>query len=268
MSSRTAKYNPVTWHREFNTFIEEYYSGPDTSIVIGTDKNIQASSIQFGLQEQLKPIYGYTSHIFDDVAVGNRIIVGSITIPLTNKKDTDAMDFTIKENVIVYTQKKPGWKFNTSTSAYSIENNLKKMNVVNTNYLESNNQIKQYDSLVKEIQQVLLSLGYTVDINGYLDFRTQSALKQYQEDNSLNITGTLTDETKDKLLNNFSSSIIAAVCNLLNSPSENSNILAKLNEGTKVNIITKLNDYYYVETKNGLVGYIKGTAINVKEGEI
>ena len=75
------------------------------------------------------------------------------------------------------------------------------------------------------------------------------------------------DETKDKLLNNFSSSIIAAVCNLLNSPSENSNILAKLNEGTKVNIITKLNDYYYVETKNGLVGYIKGTAINVKEGD-
>ena len=82
MSSRTAKYNPVAWHREFNTFIEEYYSGPDTSIVIGTDKNIQASSIQFGLQEQLKPIYGYTSHIFDDVAVGVGVAVSLDTSEL------------------------------------------------------------------------------------------------------------------------------------------------------------------------------------------
>lgn len=79
-----SKYINKTTAREYNAFAEEYFCGTDITIEINGVKT-DVAAIDYTLQEQLKPIYGYASRTFDDVAVGSRIVVGSLLLPV---KDT------------------------------------------------------------------------------------------------------------------------------------------------------------------------------------
>lgn len=67
-----------------NVFTEEYLSGSDVSIYINDNILPNVSGISYTLQEQLKPLYGYASRVYDDASVGNRIVVGTLRIPITN----------------------------------------------------------------------------------------------------------------------------------------------------------------------------------------
>ena len=67
----THRYIPRIEQREENLFTEEYYSSTDTKIYIDDIEQTEISYISYSLQEQLKPIYGYASNTFDDVAIGN-----------------------------------------------------------------------------------------------------------------------------------------------------------------------------------------------------
>lgn len=87
------KYVPANAIKNKNIFLEEYYSGVDADIYIGEKYCDYVASIQYTLQEQLNPIYGYASYVYDDVAIGNRIVVGSIKIPIGNYEKI-LIDFT------------------------------------------------------------------------------------------------------------------------------------------------------------------------------
>lgn len=94
--SITHKYIPrVKFQRENNLFIEEYYSSTDTHIYIDDEEQTEIGYIGYSLQEQLKPLYGYASYTYDDMAVGNRIVTGMFKIPI---KNTEAQA-TLKETV-------------------------------------------------------------------------------------------------------------------------------------------------------------------------
>ena len=82
--SLTHKYIPRVEQREPNLFIEEYYSSTDVTIYIDDIEQTEISYINYMLQEQLKPLYGYASRTFDDVAVGNRIVTGTLKVPIKN----------------------------------------------------------------------------------------------------------------------------------------------------------------------------------------
>jgi len=57
-----------------------------------------------------------------------------------------------------------------------------------------------YLSVIKVLEQGLSSLGYDVDVDGKFDQKTEDAIKRFQKDNSLTVTGTTTKETWDKFL--------------------------------------------------------------------
>lgn len=82
--SFTYRYEHLEAQQNHNVFVEEYFSGPDTRIFFDGEEQFEISSLSFSVQEQLKPIYGYASRTFDDVAVGSRVILGQFTVPLGN----------------------------------------------------------------------------------------------------------------------------------------------------------------------------------------
>ncbi|MES9681823.1 hypothetical protein ABWK22_02660 [Gottfriedia acidiceleris] len=57
-----------------------YYSGTDIRIYFGDDWIDEIVEIEWSLQEQLAPIYGYSSYTWDKVARGNRFVTGSFSI--------------------------------------------------------------------------------------------------------------------------------------------------------------------------------------------
>lgn len=57
-----------------------YYSGTDIRIYFGDYWVDEIVEIEFSMQEQVAPIYGYASYTFDKVARGNRIVQGSFSI--------------------------------------------------------------------------------------------------------------------------------------------------------------------------------------------
>lgn len=60
-----------------------YFSGIDAEIYfedVFIDETVQ---ISFNVQQQAMPLYGYNSYIFDDIALGSRLVSGQFTINFT-----------------------------------------------------------------------------------------------------------------------------------------------------------------------------------------
>ncbi len=70
--------------REPNLFVEEYYSSTDVKVYFDDVEQTEIGYIQYSIQEQLKPLFGYASRTWDDVAIGNRIVTGVLKIPIRN----------------------------------------------------------------------------------------------------------------------------------------------------------------------------------------
>lgn len=57
-----------------------YYAGTDIRIYFGDHWVDEIVEIEFSLQEQVAPIFGYASHTWDAIARGNRFVQGSFSI--------------------------------------------------------------------------------------------------------------------------------------------------------------------------------------------
>lgn len=126
---KTQKYIPVKHAREKNTFIEEYYSAPDVEIKIN-DKNINyISAIQFAINEQVKPIYGYQSRTYDDIAIGTRLVTGVIRVPIKNNNKNDIETKRSNVNTLMTESQlksdKPSWIRDNSLLADVFDNGIK-----------------------------------------------------------------------------------------------------------------------------------------------
>lgn len=85
--------------REYNLFAEEYFSGSDIKLLANNKEIKQISMIQYELQENLKPIYGYSSYTYDDIAVGSRLVTGAFICPVKNlAKNNDFNTMQDKNN--------------------------------------------------------------------------------------------------------------------------------------------------------------------------
>ena len=76
---RRFEYKPSTT-TEYQRFKEEYFTGQDIRIFFGDIWVDEITSLEFTLQEQVAPIFGYASYTWDKVARGNRFIQGSFSI--------------------------------------------------------------------------------------------------------------------------------------------------------------------------------------------
>lgn len=70
----------------YSTIVDgkRYFSSLDAEIYFGTDKFIdEIVSIQWSIEQQTLPLFGYNSYTFDDIAVGARQIQGMFMINFT-----------------------------------------------------------------------------------------------------------------------------------------------------------------------------------------
>lgn len=74
-----------TTSKNYRHYSANYYSGADIRIYFGDTWVDEVTSIDFTLQEQVAPIFGYASFTWDRVARGTRFIQGSFSI---NFKET------------------------------------------------------------------------------------------------------------------------------------------------------------------------------------
>lgn len=60
-----------------------YYSSVDAEIYFGNLYIDEVTSIEWAVQQQAMPIFGYNSYCFDDIAVGSRLIQGQFAVNFT-----------------------------------------------------------------------------------------------------------------------------------------------------------------------------------------
>lgn len=65
---------------EYTRFGSEYFSGANVGIYFGDVLVDEIFNLQFNLQEQIIPVFGYGSYTYDAVAKGQRIINGAFNI--------------------------------------------------------------------------------------------------------------------------------------------------------------------------------------------
>jgi hypothetical protein len=70
----------INQNAEYKRFSEEYFNGQDVRIYFGDTWVDEITALQFSMQENAAPIFGYASHTFDTVAQGSRQIQGSFRI--------------------------------------------------------------------------------------------------------------------------------------------------------------------------------------------
>ena len=185
----THKYIPRIAQIEENLFIEEYYSSTDVKIFIDGEEQTEISYINYSLQEQLKPLYGYASRTFDDVAIGNRIVTGTLKIPIKNPESQSSIE-DIEKTINSLT-----------VDDYNKEqdNNMDNTDWINTpaaptSPKDTEGNIVNEDKLNQTIIAKLIHLGYSLDFNATTEVYVRE-IKKFQADNNLDPTGILTSQT-------------------------------------------------------------------------
>lgn len=250
-TSLTHRYIPRTEQTEENLFMEEYYSSTDTKIYIDDVEQTEIAYISYSLQEQLKPLYGYASRTFDDVAVGNRIVTGTFKVPIKNPEAQSPMYDIIRRSQ------------NNTLEDYN-NNQQELMDAVEW---ITEQQITNSDTVYVESDEVfeyrtkLINLGYDLDYNSS-KFILEQQIKRFQAAHNLDANGILTTETKkeiDKAVAESNNQIISIPANtkLYLGPSP-SFAYEVLNEPQDVYVLDNWNDgWIYVMTKDGVEGYIE-----------
>lgn len=161
----TVRYENRSGNRDFNIFNEEYFGGADAFIYINGKREHQIAHIQFALQERQKPVYGYASHTYDALAVGDRLVVGAMKIPVVNTS-TDVLNSSLPSGArsIINNQpysfdgEVPPWVYN-----YDIHND--EMNEINNPRMISS---------TVEIYEMQSKMN--IDRTGHIDFNTKLAV--------------------------------------------------------------------------------------------
>ena len=72
-----------------SAFLKRYYSNIDAEIYINGEWVEDIGTIQWSIDQQTMPLYGYNSYIYDDMALGSRIISGSFTLAFTKPRSIE-----------------------------------------------------------------------------------------------------------------------------------------------------------------------------------
>lgn len=181
-SPGTIKNNNRSKNRDFNIYTEEFFGGSDVFIYVNGKRSHNIAAIQYTVQEQHKPIYGYGSRTFDDLAIGNRIVVGTLKIPVKNPDSSSFSD---------------DWGIDTSTPEIATASLTDAIAVpqwlynytpqkANSTIVNENEKV----GTVSMVASVQSNLG--IEVNGFMDESTRNAINTYRKDNSM-ILGTLID---------------------------------------------------------------------------
>ena len=98
-----------------SAIIKRYYSVIDAEVYFGNEYVEDVHDIHWGIQQNVQPLFGYNSYTYDEVARGNRLIVGSFTIVFTSPnylfsilQAANKANVTLVENMASYEVPKLG----------------------------------------------------------------------------------------------------------------------------------------------------------------
>lgn len=256
----THYYIPRIEQREPNLFTEEYYSSTDVQIYIDGVEQTEIGYISYAVQEQLKPLYGYASRTFDDMAVGNRIVTGMFKVPIRNpevqtplKDILESLNPEDGETNDDYNEKEEG--------LLDLEDWIDSEDVITDDSYIQDDEVYNYVTKLE-------ALGYDVNESSTME-QILAAIKAFQADNgTLETNGFLSQETKmkidEKLKNaNLESVKIKGGAKLYAGPSNAHGVLIKDGEEVVVPtesvayVINTLQGWKLVLLEDGTEGYIK-----------
>lgn len=259
----THKYIPRIQQREENLFVEEYYSGTDTKVYLNDgNEPAEIAYISFSVNEQLKPIYGYASRTFDDMAVGSRIVTGIFKMPIKNPSEQDTYETVV------------GGKEPEKTTLEEIEDKNQKEETIknNTEWVNNKNVTEDLTAdyiYILDYKNNLLILGYSPDIstgNTY-DSITTSEIKKFQTDNNLQTTGQFDNDTvaiinaKMEMIKYSKRRAGWQTLNVHAGPFDYAPVIKNLIYGQEFYIIQEINGFTQVRTPDGKTGFIETSKI-------
>lgn len=147
---------------EFRRFGSEYFAGADIRIYFGDVWIDEVTSLQFTLQEQVAPIFGYASYTWDKVARGSRYIQGSFSI---NFKESYYLQQVLKSLSSEMSQDKNNVLsgFNTDTWKGSVDIET----LMNTNK-------QNFDNIADQFEESLWGAGANKGINSSMTKKNRS----------------------------------------------------------------------------------------------
>ena len=197
--SFTHKWIPRVDQQEKNLFIEEYYSSTDTQIKMDDEEQTEIGYINYAVQEQLKPLYGYASRTFDDVAVGNRIVTGMFKVPIKNPE----IQTSLKD--ILNSQSNINGDYNNYNDQQEDLQNAVEWITGNTGGY-GGTESYETDDEVFSYSEKLNALGFKYDNTNNPASSITRQIKEFQAKNNLDVNGILTEATKQAIDNAMSKS--------------------------------------------------------------
>lgn len=293
--THTHKYIPRIPEREENLFLEEYYSGTDTKVYIDNEEQTEIAYISYSVSEQLKPLYGYASRTWDDVAVGTRIVTGAFKVSIKNPEEQSSYEEVVLHQVIDKEQstleeianmnkqeeeqkKEQEWIDDTSDETSGDEDNGNDNddsdNGNGDDNLTPSTPKETFSQEVLDYEIKLQTLGYTVMPSGMVDEDgevlgfTLPAILEFCGDHSVIPARKFTTDIKnaidkalttDKLVEHkLNTSVI-----LRSGPGDEYGVvgLGSIPAGTIVYVIGQEDMYVKLKTQDGLIGYTRSIFI-------
>ena len=293
--THTHKYIPRIPEREENLFLEEYYSGTDTKVYIDNEEQTEIAYISYSVSEQLKPLYGYASRTWDDVAVGTRIVTGAFKVSIKNPEEQSSYEEVVLHQIIDKEQstleeianmnkqeeeqkKEQEWIDDTSDETSGDEgngnDNEDSDNGNSDDNLTPSVPKETFSQEVLDYEIKLQTLGYTVMPSGMVDEDgevlgfTLPAILEFCSDHSVIPARKFTTDIKnaiDKALTTdtlverkLNTSVI-----LRSGPGDQYGIvgLGSIPAGTIVYVIGQEDLYVKLKTQDGLIGYTRSIFI-------
>lgn len=154
----------------------QYYSSLDADILFGGLFIDEVVSINWQVQQNAMPIFGYNSYTFDDIAVGSRLVQGTFTVNFT-----EANYLTRVLQTMTTISRKTYGTDNPATSAFTAKDRRirntpiwdKGFDIVVGYGEKKNNSASEYD------QVVMLDCCQLTGVSQQLDYNGEPLLETY-----------------------------------------------------------------------------------------
>lgn len=266
--SFTHKWIPRIEPREKNLFVEEYYSSTDVQIKMEGEEQFEIGYIQYSLQEQLKPLYGYASRTFDDVAIGNRIVTGMFTVPIKNPEGQTTLDEILRTQEDTWTgdDSYNDDQSNLQDAIDWISGGSGGYKPPSPNATPEEPNPYDYGGVSDEdltYSEKLEALGFGYGDNTLTTYALMEQVHQFQKANGMEV-GDLNEATKNKIDEMFANSgqetmTLPVGTKIYEGPSTGHDVVTVLTEQTVVTVIDEYGDgWVEVMLPDGTEGYVKG----------
>lgn len=239
--------------RDHNIYTEEFFGGADNFIYINDVRYEDISAIQWIVRETLKPIYGYSSRKYDDVAVGTRIVQGVIKVPVRNTNANESLTFSEEaaSNSLtnIGTKEVPNWVYKYTPDIICASG-------------EGYKHTSADSSLIAKVQTALSKTYDYVNITGVNDINTQKAIMDYKRQQNLSVNGNIDSELLNRLNLADTTATTKDEVRLRYSPFDNSSSFYSISKGSKIIIQREYGEWYYIQGDNNVKGYIKKSEVS------